>query len=297
VLVADHGQCLGPTFTQVYGSSLEEVVRSLMGGPASVLAATQEVEGWGPLNVFASEVSQTSGLTGSAMRSTTADRRSDGHVDLGPPGEVFSPRPASSEASDGPDDQPDLVVAAGGNLAHIYFNAEPDRMTSERIEARYPGLAHALANHPGIGVVLMRSAKRGLLCVGTDGIHFVDEDHIEGSPPLAGYGEHAVAAVKRLDEVEHVGDIAVISPYDSSTGEVIAYEELVGIHGGLGGVQTQPYILHPAEWELDLAPLIGAPMVYQQLRRWMERELGLRFGDGERSGADALRARAEGEAT
>ena len=27
-----------------------------------------------------------------------------------------------------------------------------------------------------------------------------------------------------------------------------------------------------------VAPLIGAPMVYQQLRRWMEGKLGFRFG-------------------
>ena len=103
-------------------------------------------------------------------------------------------------------------------------------------------------------------------------------DEIEGADPLEIYGEHAMAAVQRLDEVEHVGDIAVVSPYDPETGEVLAFEELVGIHGGLGGVQTEPYILYPSEWELDLAPLLGAPMVYQQLRRWMEDELGMRFG-------------------
>ena len=42
--------------------------------------------------------------------------------------------------------------------------------------------------------------------------------------------------------------------------------------------QTRPFLLYPADWELDLGPLIGAPMVYQQLRRWMERELGMSFG-------------------
>ena len=38
----------------------------------------------------------------------------------------------------------------------------------------------------------------------------------------------------------------------------------------------------------DLGPLIGAPMVYQQLRRWMEHELGFTFGPT----ADAAAARA-----
>jgi hypothetical protein len=75
-----------------------------------------------------------------------------------------------------------------------------------------------------------------------------------------------------------VGDIAVISLYDPETAEIAAFEELIGAHGGLGGAQTRPFLLYPSDWELDLAPLIGAPMVYQQLRRWMERELGMRFG-------------------
>ena len=80
---------------------------------------------------------------------------------------------------------------------------------------------------------------------------------------------------------------------DPETGEVAAFEELIGSHGGLGGAQTKPFLVHPAEWEMDLAPLLGAPMVYQQLRRWMEDELGMTFGltkrpedTGSSSGAD-----------
>jgi hypothetical protein len=114
--------------------------------------------------------------------------------------------------------------------------------------------------------------------VGKTGIHYLDEDRIEGADPLQHYGEHAVTALRRLDEIEHVGDIALISLYEPETGEIAAFEELIGAHGGLGGPQTRPFLLYPADWELDLAPIIGAPMVYQQLRRWMEQELGFAFG-------------------
>jgi hypothetical protein len=172
----------------------------------------------------------------------------------------------------------DLVVVAGGNLALIYFNVSAERMTLEEIDTSYPDLVQALANHPGIGVLIVRSADRGLICVGKSGIHYLDEERVEGEDPLAVYGEHAVPAVRRLDEIEHVGDIAVISLYDPETGEIAAFEELIGAHGGLGGAQTRPFLLYPSDWELDLAPLMGAPMVYQQLRRWMERDLGMRFG-------------------
>jgi hypothetical protein len=279
VYLADHGQSLGATFLQRYGVTLQDVVRSLMGGPASVVAATAGVEDWGQLNTFLSEVGQTNSVAGSVTRSATRNHRKDGQVGLGPD-EGLVLEGATADTSDRSDrDQPaDLIVVAGGNLALVYFNAITERLTLEKIEQLYPGLVEALANHPGVGVLIVRSAANGLICVGADGINYVEEGHIEGVDPLAVYGEHAEAAVRRLDEIEHTGDIGVISMYDPETGDIAAFEELIGAHGGLGGPQTKPFLLHPAEWELDLAPLLGAPMVYQQLRRWMENELGLTFG-------------------
>ena len=53
-------------------------------------------------------------------------------------------------------------------------------------------------------------------------------------------------------------------------GEVAAFEELVGSHGGMGGPQTQPFLLHPAELRLAEEPLVGAPAVHHQLRAWAE---------------------------
>ena len=53
------------------------------------------------------------------------------------------------------------------------------------------------------------------------------------------------------------------------TDEVAAFEELIGSHGGLGGPQTHPFILHPAEWTID-EPIVGAEAVYRQIRRWLE---------------------------
>ena len=61
------------------------------------------------------------------------------------------------------------------------------------------------------------------------------------------------------------------SLYDATLGEVAAFEELVGSHGGLGGPQTAPFVLFPAEWPLDDVDLVGAPAVHRQLRRWLDR--------------------------
>ena len=60
-------------------------------------------------------------------------------------------------------------------------------------------------------------------------------------------------------------------------GEVAAFEELIGSHGGLGGFQTRPFILHPKEWELDEPVPIGAPAIYRNVRRWLG-SMGIELG-------------------
>ena len=58
-------------------------------------------------------------------------------------------------------------------------------------------------------------------------------------------------SLKREDAMTHAPDLLLLSQYDPELGEVAAFEELIGSHGGLGGPQTEPFILHPVEWELD----------------------------------------------
>jgi hypothetical protein len=290
VILADHGQSLGQTFLQRYGVTLQDVVRSLMGGKASVAAATAQIEDWGQLNTFLGEVSETKGVSGSLARAVTHDRRSGEQHELGPDEAQFTPAgapaPVPGKGQPGVADMPaqaaaevaDLIVVAGGNLALIYFNMSDERMTLGEIDAAYPDLMPALVEHPGIGILMVRSADHGAIAVGKKGVHFLDEDRVEGEDPLAIYGDRAADALRRLDGIANVGDVAVVSLYDPETGEIAAFEELIGAHGGLGGPQTRPFLLYPADWQLDLGPLVGAPMVYQQLRHWMEEHLGMHFG-------------------
>ena len=284
VVVADHGQTLSTTFLQRYGVRLEGVVRSLMDGQAPVAAATVQVEGWGPLNALVSELARTRGITGGVARLLSRRR---GSSVLGPSA-MQTPggrKTAPDGAPEGGTAAADLVVAAGGNLAHVYFTASQGRLLLEDLERLHPGLAAGLASHPGIGAVLVRSRDHGLVALGGDGTRFVDEDRVEGVDPLAVYEGNALAAVQRLDGLAHVGDLIVISLCDPEAWQVAAFEELVGAHGGLGGPQTRPFLLYPANWQLDLAPLVGAPMVHQQLRRWMEGELGMTFPAGRAAAA------------
>jgi hypothetical protein len=84
-------------------------------------------------------------------------------------------------------------------------------------------------------------------------------------------------SLKHEDGMVHAPDLLFISQYDPDMGEVAAFEEQIGSHGGLGGVQTQPFILHPVEWELDEPVPLGAPAIYRNLRRWLS-SIGIELG-------------------
>ena len=263
VLLSDHGQSLGETFRQRFHQSLEEVIADLMGG-ASVAAATGRVEEWGSLNAVLTEASQGVGATGRLTRAAFRRRTEDGAIDVAPRSER-----AEHREIHGTRELPELIVCASGNLAQVYFPRLPGRVTFEQIDATWPGLIPTLARHEGIGFLMIGTEARGPVAVGRAGVHYLADDSVEGIDPLAPFGEYALPGLLRLDAMDHAGDIVAISMLDPETDEVAAFEELIGSHGGLGGPQTQPFILHPTEWAID-APLVGAEAVYRQLRRWLE---------------------------
>ena len=58
----------------------------------------------------------------------------------------------------------------------------------------------------------------------------------------------------RTDGFEHVADIMVGSFYDPDLDEGCAFEELISFHGGIGGPQTRPFILHPTHLRVPDGP-------------------------------------------
>ena len=61
--------------------------------------------------------------------------------------------------------------------------------------------------------------------------------------------------MRRTDGFPHCPDIVLNSTYWQDTDEVAAFEELVGSHGGMGGSQSFPFLLHPVELEPPPEPL------------------------------------------
>ncbi|MFD8324060.1 phage holin family protein [Streptomyces lydicus] len=250
VLLSDHGQSHGPTFHQHYGLSLTALVRAGCGLP----------------------VRRRAGRTPSGAEARQAARAAL-HRPEEPAGDA--PGDAGPVERDGNTTHP--LVLASGNLGLVSFPDVPGRITREELDRRHPALLGTLTDHPGIGFVLVRSAEHGPVVLGPAGAeHRLDTGRVLGSDPLAPFGAEAAAAVRRTAHFPHAADLMINSACDPATGAVYAFEEQIGSHGGLGGAQSHPFLLWPAELSPpspDGEPLTGAEAVHRVLRRWL-REAG-----------------------
>jgi uncharacterized membrane protein YvlD (DUF360 family) len=232
VVLSDHGQTQGATFKQRNGYDLHELVsRSLSGANVARMADGDENDA----------------AVGHAVAEATG-RGQDGN--------------ASGVGEN------DVIVLASGNLGLIYLMEERRRLYQEEIEERHPKLLETLRRHPHIGFLLVRSRERGAVVLGARGVRYLADDCIEGEDPLAPFPPRAADHLRRTDGFAHVADIMVNSFYDPELEQGCAFEELISFHGGLGGPQTQPFILHPIELAMPAEPVVGAAAVHDLLMSW-----------------------------
>ena len=116
----------------------------------------------------------------------------------------------------------------------------------------------------------MRSSEHGAVALGARGAHYLADGRVDGEDPLAPFSPTAPRHLLRTDGFEHVADIMVGSFYDPDLDEGCAFEELICFHGGIGGQQTRPFILHPAHLEVPPEPIIGAASVHGILAAWRQ---------------------------
>ncbi|MFF8411307.1 phage holin family protein [Streptomyces omiyaensis] len=248
VLLSDHGQSPGETFAGAYGLTLKDLVRAGCGLP----------------------VPRRVGRTRSGAEARDAARdalRSALHRPVETGEETERELPARPS---------EPVVLASGNLGLVSFPDVPHRMTKEEIDRRHPALLRTLAQHPGIGFLLVASAEHGSVVLARDGVEVPVAELTDGGP-LAVFGPGAADAVRRTDGFPHVADVMVNSMYDPATGTVHAFEEQIGSHGGLGGEQARPFLLAPPELSPAVpegGELVGAEQVHRVLRRWLRESDG-----------------------
>jgi hypothetical protein len=145
---------------------------------------------------------------------------------------------------------------------------EDERLTREELDARHPKLLPALSAHPHIGWVLVKSDEHGAVVLGGGGASYLEEDRVEGEDPLARFPVTAAQHLLRTHGFAHTPDLLVGSFYDAALDEGCAFEELISFHGGLGGSQTQAFLLYPARLPAPEQPLIGAETLHRVLAGW-----------------------------
>jgi uncharacterized membrane protein YvlD (DUF360 family) len=262
VVLSDHGQSQGETFRDRYDQTLEELVQGACEADSVLASEAGDDDALSYLSAGLTEVARDDTVAARTVRAATRDRLADGAVALDP-----DARREVEQTHDG--ELPELSVMASGCLGLISFPREPGRVSLERVEALYPQLIPALRDHPGIGFILVRSEREGALAIGAGGTRFLADDRVVGEDPLAPFGENAVDHLRRTDGFPHCADLMINSTYWSDFGEVAAFEELVGSHGGMGGTQSFPFVLHPSELEWPEEDVVGAERVHRVFRGWL----------------------------
>ena len=234
VIQSDHGQTNGATFTQRYGETFEDFVKSLL--PED-------------MTMFAKMTSNDDHFAGDYTPFSRKNKK------------IKKEQKEQQELSDS-----EVIVLASGNLAMIYLTQWSQRLTYEELNNYFPELIPGIINNEYVGFILVKSQEHGDLAIGKNGTYYLDTDEIEGENPLEGFGDNIARHLKRTSSFEHTPDILVNSFYDKEADEVCAFEELVGSHGGAGGDQSKPFILYPSSWNVSDDEIIGAENIYKLLK-------------------------------
>jgi uncharacterized membrane protein YvlD (DUF360 family) len=251
VVLSDHGQSQGEPFASRYGQSLGDLCTEL--AAADVTSILDHVEGWGRAEVLLDDLAGESSASERMADSVAARVRY----------RTTTPETAAQGA--------DLVALGSGNLGLVYVRG-PERLTLEDVQQRWPHLVSGLAAHPGVGFVAGVSGETGPVAVGADGSHRLLDGHVTGVDPLADFGPHAPDVLLRALEIPEAPDLYVNSAIDESTGDVAAFEGLLGCHGGLGGWQDHAVLIAPADLvAADCPPIQGAEQLHQVLVSVLER--------------------------
>lgn len=235
-IVSDHGQTQGATFLQLTGRTLADAVADIV--DCDVAADSTTAEGLGAAHVLSA-----------AGTSTPVRRLADRRTRAASTGEHG---PAANTTS------PAVRVVSSGSLAHVYLPDLPGRLAREDVEEALPALLPGLRDLEHVGVVMTLRRDGAVVVENAHGSRVLGAGEAPvGTDPLAAYDDTAAADLLQLSQRAHVGDVVLLGRYDPQLGEVAAFEELVGHHGGLGGWQTEALLVHPADWDVPDHALAG----------------------------------------
>lgn len=242
ILLSDHGQSFGATFLQRYGYDLKELIERYMPEGAKVLHTSGGDDGTPSMLAMSAELEnvQQQGMSGGV-----------GKAVVGQTQKLFKQGVEVREESEDMLEPATVTVCGSGNIAQVYFNLYSRKINMNELNTAYPGMVDDLVAHEGVGFVVTYEDDGTPVVLGKGGRRNLHTGEVSGEDPLIPYGDVELRArqVRRVADFPHAGDLIVNSTLYPD-GTVAAMEELIGNHGGLGGEQTDAFLLHTADLEL-----------------------------------------------
>jgi len=272
VILSDHGQTASVPFRVLYGRTVQEVIADLAG--QAVAAETTP----DPDASYVATLLVAMGETETGRRGWTGKR---GRRTLARISQVPTFPGASPARGDGftevvVDDPEEPITARGqievcvsGSLAHVYFADHEEPIHLEAIMREYPGLIEELTDHPGIGFVAASREFGDAVAIGPAGVRNLITGLVIGSDdPLLPYGdqEHWSEELAQLLGYPSSGDLIINGAWLSAENKVVVLEEQTSSHGGIGGPQTEPFVITPTWWQSEAADLSSPENLYRHLR-------------------------------
>lgn len=241
IVLSDHGQSFGPTFLQRYGYTLQQFIEEQLPEGIGVAHTFGGDDGTVAVAAISGELQNlqeqgTSGRAGGAVLKQVR-RVTDRSMREQAPAELEKVEP--------------VIVCGSGNIAQVYFDLFPRKITLGELNETYPGMVDAIVGHEGVGFVVAYDEDGTPVALGKSGSRNLHTGEVTGDDPLEPYGDPELRAwqVRRIADFPHAGDLIVNSTvYEDGT--VAAMEELIGSHGGMGGEQTDAFIFHPGDMEV-----------------------------------------------
>lgn len=263
VFLSDHGQTAGGTFENAWGISFDKLVRNAVSHPVDIFTNPEVSEAWEKWQAALAEeqkqmdrrIKQLVPLR--ILLGTNNKKASDQLVKTTDPADNLTDA----------DPRPQLAVFSSGCSGLVYSTDAKVRLSLEELQERTPNLVYNILDHPGVGFVVVRSEVDGNIVLGKFGAYYLDKDEIDGENPLANFSPNAPALLKRLCHYQNAPDLLVSTAYDPISNTMPAFENQSGHHGGIGGDQSFPFLIHPVELSMD-GEIVGAEAMYQQLMKW-----------------------------
>ena len=242
-ILSDHGQTLTRHFAQVSGgSSLEDVARAILDGDPGVVTRSRGRAGRRHVGV-ARQLSRYRRVKAEGLL-----QRFFNHVER-----EWRPEPRREESAA----ESVRIITAGPN-AFVYFLDDPEALALEEIERRHPGAAQRLSKHPGVGLVLARSAD-GPVCWWRGRRVALDGNGSDGPFAAREDRELVLSGLRDLMAMPSAGDLVVygIGAPESD----VSFIDERGAHAGPSENEMRTFIVSPVSVTLP-APLNHPVQLY-----------------------------------